>query len=192
MEIKGNRIILNKEINNLDRFTIDFVDILKNHTKYVIISDYVSILFGRSKISEDVDILIPVVDYDKFLAMVKDLDNEFWCINSEDKKEMFELLKDGHSIRFAKKNKVIPNIELKFAKKFLDEVSISKRIEVNLGKHTLFISPIELQIAYKENVLKTPKDMEDALHLKEVFKNDLEKEKIKFYKDLIKEHEGYQ
>ena len=191
MEIKGGKIILEKELNNLDKLAIDFIKILKSHSDYVLISGYVSILFGRSRISEDIDMLIPKMDFLKFVQLYGSLVKNFWCINGDDKKELFDMLESGHSIRFARKEKVIPNIELKFAKKFLDKISIDKKIEVIIGKNTLFVSPIELQIAYKEKVLKSPKDMEDALHLREVFKDKIEKEKIKYYEELIRKHEGY-
>jgi hypothetical protein len=42
-----------------------------------------------------------------------------------------------------------------------------------------------LQIAYKEEVLKSEKDVEDALHLREVFKDVIDEKKIKEYKKLI-------
>lgn len=61
MEIKvsKNRIKLNKELNDLDTFVIDFVKILdKSKIKYVLVSGYVSILFGRSRSSEDIDIIV--------------------------------------------------------------------------------------------------------------------------------------
>ena len=189
MIFEKNKIILAKELNNLDKFAIDFVKILKNHSEYSIISGYVSILFGRSRISEDIDILIPKMDFSHFDELYKDLEKEFWCINSDDKKELFDMLESSHSIRFARKERVIPNIELKFAKKFIDNLSIKNRIKVVLGKNILFVSPIEMQIAYKEMILKSPKDMEDALHLREVFKDNLEREKIKYYEELIKQHE---
>jgi hypothetical protein len=44
--IDKKEIILDKELNNLDKFVIDFVSLLDN---YVIVSGYVSILFGRSR-----------------------------------------------------------------------------------------------------------------------------------------------
>ncbi len=191
MEIKQGKIILEKELNNLDKFAIDFIKILKDHSDYVLISGYVSILFGRSRISEDIDMLIPKINFLKFVQLYESLVKIFWCINGDDKKELFDMLESGHSIRFARKNKAIPNIELKFAKKFLDKLSVDKKIEVVLGKNILYVSSIELQIAYKEKVLKSPKDMEDALHLREVFKGKIEKEKIKYYEELIIKHEGY-
>jgi len=188
MEIKQGKIILNKELNNLDKFTIDFVNILKNHSSYVLVSGYVSILFGRSRISEDIDLLIPKMPFEKFIKLYEDLGEKFWCINVDDKKELFDMLEKGHSIRFAIKDKVIPNMKLRFIKNPIDKEAIKEKIEVKIGKNTLFVSGIELQIAYKEIVLASPKDNEDALHLREVFKDNIKKEKIKYYERFIKEY----
>jgi hypothetical protein len=61
MEIKMSRgwIKLNKELNDLDKLVIDFVKVLdRNRIKYMLVSGYVSILFGRSMSSEDVDLIV--------------------------------------------------------------------------------------------------------------------------------------
>ena len=98
------------------------------------------------------------------------------------------MLTDGHSIRYAKKDKIIPNMELRFIKNPVDKGAFNNKIKVKLGKQTLFISPLELQIIYKEQVLGSPKDKEDALHLREVFKDKLSSEKLLYYETLIKRH----
>ena len=59
MELKfsGNKIVFEKELNKLDKFVIDFTSILnKLDIRYVIVSGYVAILFGRNRSSEDIDI----------------------------------------------------------------------------------------------------------------------------------------
>ena len=54
IEFKNNKIKLEKELNDLDQFVIDFTSVLnKEHIIYVIVSGYVSILFGRNRASED-------------------------------------------------------------------------------------------------------------------------------------------
>ena len=188
MKIKGKVVILDKILNNLDKLVIDFVNVLKRHTDYVLVSGYVAILFGRSRISEDIDILIPKIDEGNFKKLYKDLSKEFWCINEEDISELFELLQTKHSIRFARKKKVIPNIELKFADSLIDKETLKEKAKVKIRDVTLFISPIEIQIPYKLIVLGSEKDKEDALHLKEVFKGHVSEEKIKYYESLIKEY----
>ena len=52
-EIKSDKVL-----NNLDKFVIDFIKILEEHVDYVIISGYISILLGRSRATEDIDVFI--------------------------------------------------------------------------------------------------------------------------------------
>jgi RecA-family ATPase len=67
LEIEGKYIILrNKVVSKLDLFVIDFIKILEKYTDYVIVSGYVSILFGRSRGTEDIDIFIEKIDFKKF------------------------------------------------------------------------------------------------------------------------------
>ncbi|MEF8849138.1 MAG: hypothetical protein V5A68_08425 [Candidatus Thermoplasmatota archaeon] len=56
--IYENTIVINRELSDLDKFTIDFINVLKKHTKYVIVSGYVSILLGMARASEYVDFQI--------------------------------------------------------------------------------------------------------------------------------------
>ena len=55
----AKEIRINKVLNELDKFVIEFVNILEKHVGYVIVSGYVSILLGRARASEDVDLLVP-------------------------------------------------------------------------------------------------------------------------------------
>ncbi len=63
-------IRLDKELNALDEFVLHFVNSIKSD--YVIVSGYVSILFGRARMSEDVDDLIPKeTDFNRMLKNLK-------------------------------------------------------------------------------------------------------------------------
>lgn len=66
-------IELDRELSDLDLFTLEFIRILRKYCKYVIISGYVSILLGRSRSSEDVDIIIPKIEKSKFSQLVNEL-----------------------------------------------------------------------------------------------------------------------
>ena len=95
-----------------------------------------------------------------------------------DSKNYDEAFKDylstKHSIRFSRKNEFIPNMEVKFPKIELEDWVLENRKEVLLNKNKLYISPIELQISFKL-FLNSEKDIEDAKHLYELFKEDLDK-----------------
>lgn len=167
-------ILLDKEINNLDKFVLDFVNLLD---KYVIVSGYVSILFGRSRMTEDVDLLVPKMEEKEFNAFWTRLyKNNFWCINTPNPKEAFVMLNE-HAIRFSRENSPIPNMEFKIIKNRIGEFAYKNRIKVKIGSKNLFISPLELQIAYKL-FLGSEKDLEDARHIYNIFKDKLNKEEL--------------
>lgn len=173
-------IILEKRLNELDKFVIDFVKILKD---YVIVSGYVSIITGRSRTTEDIDLLIPEMNFEEFNHLWgKILNSNFECINTSNVKEAFDMLKK-HAIRFARKSQGIPNIEFKIISNDIHRYSFDNKIKLKLGKTFLFISPIEMQIAYKL-MLGSEKDVEDAKHLYELFKEKINKEELN---SLIKE-----
>jgi len=171
------RIILSKRLNKLDVFVLDFVKTLKSYTEYVIVSGYVSILFGRSRATEDIDLLIPDMQKAVFGKLFKDLEqNGFECVNTSLVENAFDMWKK-HAIRFSKKGSAIPNIEFKLIKTDLDRFSFKNKIKVKLAGRCLCISNLEMQIAYKLS-LGSNKDLEDAKHLLKVFEEKLNKEQL--------------
>ncbi|MEK6951444.1 MAG: hypothetical protein AABX29_00345, partial [Nanoarchaeota archaeon] len=103
-------IKVNKTLSNLDKFVLNFIKILKKHVDYVIISGYVSILLGRTRTTEDIDIFIEKISFEEFSKLYEEIKkNNFWCLNAEEAEEIFSYLKDNLAVRFAKKDKTIPN-----------------------------------------------------------------------------------
>jgi hypothetical protein len=177
MELKfsGNRIIIDKELNALDEFVLKFTSILNEcDIKYVIVSGYVSILFGRSRSSEDVDLIVEKLDYKRFSRFWSEISRKFECIITSNLEDAYnQYLLANLSVRFSEKGKFIPNIEFKFPKNELDEWTLQERKEVSLNNHRIFISPLELQIPFKL-YLGSEKDIEDAAHLYSIFKDELD------------------
>ena len=160
--------------------------ILKKHVKYVIISGYVAILFGRNRSSEVVDIFISKINQKVFNNLCKDLSIDFECINTLDVKDAFQgYLSDGLALRFAKKNTFIPNVELKFPKNELDLWTLSESKKVIINKKTLLISPLELEIPYKL-FLGSEKDIEDAMHLYALFKEFIDVKILEEFNQKLK------
>jgi hypothetical protein len=53
MKVIDNKTIeIDRELSDLDKFTIDFVKILEKHVNYVLVSGYVSILLIRARPSK--------------------------------------------------------------------------------------------------------------------------------------------
>jgi hypothetical protein len=183
-------IKLNRKISELDNFVIEFCKLLD---KYVLVSGYISILFGRSRATEDIDLLIPKMNLEDFKKLWKNIyDSEFECVNTSISKEAFEIINDGHNIRFSRKGKPIPNMEFKLVQNEIHQYSFENKIKVIMRDHLLYISPLEMQIAYKLMLGKkgNKKDLEDAKHLYELFKEKLNNnELIKLIKELNAEKE---
>jgi len=154
----------------------------------VIVSGYVSILLGRARASEDIDIIIPKIPLSTIKKLVHDLKEKgFYCINEEKDSDIFECLTEGIAIRFAKQNTVIPNIEMNWAKNTIDDLTLQTPLTVILPRGTLRISPLELQIAFKEIMLKSPKDREDARHLRKVAEGYLDNKLLQHYKEILRD-----
>ena len=184
IEFIKDEISFKKEISMLDDFTLDFVDILTKHAvKHVIVSGYVAILFGRSRMSEDVDILIEHISYDDFLKLWSELEPTYECLITSNPDDAYHgYLENHNAIRFARKGNFIPNMEMKFVKNDLDQYSMNNRKHVKLNDRSLFISPLELQIPYKL-FLGSKKDIEDARFLFKLFRDELDLEVLNTFID---------
>jgi hypothetical protein len=182
IEVSKASIKLTKELNDLDNLVIDFVKLLdRNKVKYVLVSGYVSILFGRSRASEDIDIIVRKMPKRRFFVLWKDLlKKNFECIVPDNFESAYDNYLMNHtSIRFAKKGQPIPNIEFMFPKaEDLDNWVLKNGRHVRLNRQVLKISPIELQIAYKL-FLASGKDIEDARHLYQLFNEYLNKKLLR-------------
>lgn len=176
--IDEKTIRLGKTLNELDRFVLSFTAILNRlNIKYVVISGYIAILFGRNRASEDVDFFIEKLNIQKFRELWTEINKEFECIITESPETAYnEYLLNGNAVRFAKKGCFIPNAEIKFPKTEIDNWTLNQRITVNINNNVnngkLFTSPIELQISFKL-FLGSEKDIEDAKYLYNLFKDKL-------------------
>jgi disulfide oxidoreductase YuzD len=188
MELKfENKVIdIKKELTNLDKFVKKFIEILsKNNIKYVIISGYVAIFFNRTRHTEDIDAFLENMSKEKFKILWNDLINEFDCLNTPDSDEAYDYLIDNLSLRFAEKGTIMPNMEIKFPKSKIDKFALASKIKVKVNDEYIFhISNIEMQIAFK-NYLGSDKDLEDAKHLEIIFLEYINKERLKYFFELL-------
>ena len=178
-------IILNRKLSELDEFVLDFLKILEKHVDYVVISGYISILLGRSRATEDVDVYIKRLSFEEFFRMYQDLKKgKFWCLNAEKPLEIFSYLRDGLAVRFARESP-IPNFEIKFPKREIDNETFEDFINVVLPHEKIKISSFERHIAFKKYYLKSDKDIEDALHIEKLFEGDIDYDKVNKLKKII-------
>ncbi len=182
-----SEIKFEKGLSSLDKFVIDFTSILNRlNIKYVLVSGYVSILFGRNRSSEDIDMFIERLDFKRFQLLWNELNNVFECIITTDVNEAYnEYLTKHYALRFSKKSRFIPNIEVKFPKIDLDKWALDNRKRVVFNNHTVFISSLELQISFKL-YLGSEKDIEDARFLYNLFKENLDMPLLKEFNQKLK------
>jgi predicted nucleotidyltransferase len=191
---KNGGLEFDRELSDLDKQVFAFTSFLdKAGIRYVIISGYVAILLGRSRSTEDVDLFIEKVDFERFRKLVEELFRKnYWILNTSDVRDAFGFLEDGLALRFAKKGEVIPNFEMKFPKKEMDVISLKDPLPVRIGKNRILMSRLELQIPFKL-WLGSEKDIEDAVYIYELFKEVLDRKrmgdiagKLKVEKRMIK------
>lgn len=181
-------IVINRELEELDRFIQAFLEVFKKHSDYLVVRGYVSICSGRTRGTEDVDVFFPLIDKDKFQDLLDDLiKNGYWCYQGESVEEIYPYVKNLGSIRFARKDELFPNIELVS----FDETKKAKQFEfdhpqkIRIKDFEFKIPPIEFEILYKEIILTGKKDIADAKHLRTFYSEILRKEKFKEYEPII-------
>ena len=175
--------------NILDRFAEEFCDIINKHVKYMIVSGFVAISSGRARGTEDIDMIIEAMSKEKFIEMHSDLvKNNFECIQSTNPEEIFELyLERKDSIRYTWKGKFLPEMEIHFVKDSIDEYQLERRIKMELTGLNIYFAPIEGNIAFKEEWLKSDKDIEDAKHLRIVYSDEIDEGEVNKIKKMIRD-----
>ena len=172
----------------LDKFAEDFTYIVNKHCKYIIVSGFVAISHGRSRGTEDIDMIIERIDKARFIILHKDLiKGGFECMQSENPEIIYDrYLKQGISVRYVRNEEFLPEMEVKLAKDELDDFQIKTRIKLPLSGLDIWFSSIEMNVAFKEELLKSDKDLEDAKHLRIIYKNDIDEDEINKIKSKIK------
>ncbi len=186
---KGKRKVDERTI--LDKFVEDFCSIVEKHVKYIVCSGFVAIAHGRTRGTEDIDMVIEKMSKEEFIKLHKELiKGSFICMQSDDPKIIYEVyLLKGDSVRYVRDEEGMfpPEMEIKFAKDELDKEQLKERIKMPLTGLGIYFSSIEANIAFKEEYLKTDKDVEDARHLRIIYQEQIDEEKIKKIKEKINE-----
>ena len=188
--LDNETIVIDRELTELDIFVRDFLKVLKKYSDYLIVSGFVSICSGRARGTEDVDVLVPLMDSPKFKELFENLLKEdFWSYQGDSSEEVYEYVKDLVSVRFARKEEMFPNMEVvsfdKTKKAKLFEFNNPQKIRIK--DFEVKIPPIEFEILYKEKILGSEKDIADAKHLRTFFSEIISEDKFKEYTPIILE-----
>lgn len=171
----------------LDKFVEDFVEIVEKYVNYIIVSGFVAIVHGRSRGTEEINMIIEKISYDKFFLLHNELiEKGFECIQSSKVEDIYEYLSNNDSIRYVRKGEYLPEMEVKFAKDELDVLQLSAKTKLPLSGLDVWFSNIETNIAFKEELLKSDKDLKDAEHLRIVYEKKLNETLINDIKKMIR------
>lgn len=173
--------------NVLDKFVIDFTKILQKYSRYAIVSGFLAISNGRVRGTEDIDLIVEEMTKEAFEKFFKDIyKHKFVCIQGDDCELIWELyLKSKDTIRFVRIGTMIPDMEFKFPKNEADRVALITRKKLPLTGLPVYFGSVESTIAFKEHLLKSPKDIDDANHLRKIYSKEINEKEINRIKRLI-------
>ena len=174
--------------NILDSFSEEICEIIERHVPYMIVSGFAAISSGRTRGTEDIDMVIARIPREIFLKLHKDLvDSGFECMQSSNAEEIFDIYLDRlDSIRYTWKDKFLPEMEIHFVKDEVDDYQLKRRIKMGLTGLNIYFAPLEGNIAFKEEWLKSEKDLEDAKHLRIVYSDEIDEQEIETIKKMIR------
>lgn len=187
MELSDDTLTVSRELSALDKDVLEFTEILDAcDVNYVIVSGYVAILTGRSRSTEDIDIILESLSETETEQLVTKLKNHGYWGMAMPLDEMYSMLSEGSRIRIAEDGEMYPNFETWFVSNDVEREALSNPLTVTFDQGEVEISPLELQIAYKLRLAQASdslngKDFEDALHLYLTFEERFNTEQLEAY-----------
>jgi hypothetical protein len=173
IELREGTLVVEREPNQLDELAVGFSEILDRFDiEHVYVAGYVSILAGRARSTEDVDVLLERIDEETTDELAATLDEEGFWGPAMPLSSMYEMLDAGDNIWVAPDDQITPHLEVKFARDEFDRASLENAMTARIGDGAIAIGPFELQIAYKL-YLGARTDIEDAVHLYTLFEESL-------------------
>lgn len=175
--------------NVLDKFAEEFCRVVDKHVKYIVVSGFVAISHGRKRTTEDIDMIIEKMSFSDFKRLHNELDlAEFECMQSSKAEDIYDYLVRGDSVRYVRKGEdfLPPEMEMKFVKDEIDELQMRIRKKLEFTGLDLWFSSIEFNVAFKEELLKSDKDMQDARHLRIIYRDEINENLIEEIKMKIR------
>ncbi len=183
---------MNREVgdkNILDKFAEEFCKVVDKYVKYIVVSGFVAISHGRIRTTEDIDMIIEKISFDEFRMLHNELDEAgFECMQSTKAEDIYDYLDRRDSIRYVRKGRDLlpPEMEIKFVKDEIDELQIKTRKKFDITGLDIWFSSIEFNIAFKEELLGSDKDLEDAKHLRIIYEDEIDNNFIEKIKKMIR------
>lgn len=193
MEIRDDEIYTEKPPNVLDELVLDIVSIFDRlDIQYVVVSGYVAVLLGRSRTTEDIDVIVEPFGESVAVDLMRELQDAGYWGAAMPLSELHSTLEDGLPVRIAEDGHRVPNVELKFPTDRYSRLSLENTVTVHLDGASLRVGSLELQIAYKLR-MGAQKDYEDALYLYHLLEGTLNRDRLESFVeelDVESEYEG--
>jgi len=181
MEFTDEGVVIDKPPSDLDKLMLEIGNMLDDiDIQYSVVSGYVAVLFGRSRATEDIDVITERFDEGTADELANRLEGAGYWGSAMPLEDMHDTLADDLPVRIAEEGHRVPNVELKFASDEYDRISLDNAISVHLGGKLLRVGSLEFQIAYKLD-MGAQKDYEDALYLHEVVGQSLNRTVLEEY-----------
>ncbi len=189
IDLENGRLIIDRDPNELDDLAIRFTTILDDlGIEHVYVSGYIAVLTGRSRATEDIDVLLDRIDESTIDRLAARLTDDGLWGPAMPLERMSEMLDD--SIWVALDGEIVPHLEVKFVTDRFDRAALADRLVAEIGKAELPIGPLELQIAYKL-WMGSQTDFEDALHLFTLFEETLSTAELERWVETLEVEEAY-
>lgn len=187
MKLSNDTLRISRSLSELDKAVLEFTNVLDScDVAHVIVNGYVAILTGRSRSTEDVDIILEELSETATERLVTELTERGYWGMAMPLDEMYSMLSEGSRIRIAEEGKLYPNFETWFVSNDVERAALSNPLTVAFDDSQFAISPLELQIVYKLRLAQAAgslsgTDFEDALHLHLTFEERLNREQLEAY-----------
>ena len=187
IELRGGTLEVGREPNRLDELALAFSPILDRFdVEHVYVAGYVSILAGRARSTEDVDVLVERFDEGTADDLAAALDDEGFWGPAMPLASLYEVLDAGDTIWVAPDDRITPHLDVKFVRDEFDRASLENATTAWIGNEEIPIpiGPLELQIAYKLH-LGARTDVEDAVHLYTLFEKSLSVARLEMWVERL-------
>ncbi len=162
--VEPGRIQVLESMSPYDGFVRGFLQTMGD-VRGVLVSGYPAILLGRSRQTEDIDMLLAPMKQQAFFAWWARMEAAgLWCLNAVHPDTAWTNLQDHIALRFAPKGTVLPNMEVKFVWDQHGRRTLAEAWSLDLLGQAGFIGDLSDQVAFKL-LLGSEKDWEDAEHI---------------------------
>lgn len=191
IELTEQGLFIDREPNELDTLAIEFSTLLDRlDIDHVFVAGYVAILAGRSRSTEDIDVILERCAEETISELASVLSREGFWGASMPLDSLFDVLDSSSHAWVARDGDMNPRLDLLFPTDEYDRASLRGSIPAHIDDATVPIGPIELQIAYKLS-LEGRTDHEDAAHLYVYFSETLSTERLEHWVNELDVHNRY-